>query len=381
MSKVYLYHQKIFKYVGIVAFVFGVTSCASTQTTAATSGETDGVYYSPSRDGKVESMASVESQSSDIKVGSPYFDAEGNGAEEFYYEVGNSGEAKTNVNIYTGASNVFVTSGASTDWGRFDGVDITVNNFGWYDPWWGWGYNSWYWGFPRYRGWYGSYYGYFGWGWGSYYYHPYWSWGPGYYSPYWGWGGYYGYPYGYYYPGYYYRATAVRPGTHPGSTLAFGQNYRSNFRTGTTLTNPSRMTRTGSTLGTSDVRPVRQTVQTDSNFRTNNGNVRENTNVRVNQPSTTNNSVRPVRATRTNEVRTNSNSNGTIRTNTTPRTNSNGNVNQRTRSTNSNIRTNSNSQPTRSNSSTPSMRSSSSSPSMGSGSSGGGVRSGGGTRR
>src|SRR5690606_29627148 len=227
MSKVYTYPQKIFKYFGVFALIFGVVSCASSQSNVASSGETDGVYYSPEKDGQVQ-QANTDKNSYDIEVGSPYFDAEGNGAEDFYYDEQTAQNSGTSdVNVYTGTNNIYVGSGATTDWGRYEGLDITVNNYGWHNPWWGFGYNSWSWGwgYPRWGGWYNSWYygGYYG-------YNPYWG---GYYgyNPYY-WGGYYGYNhywdgyYGYHgYPNYYYRGNGVRSGVRPGSNLAYGTYY------------------------------------------------------------------------------------------------------------------------------------------------------------
>lgn len=403
MSKVYLNPEKIFKYFGVLALVFGVVSCASSQSTAATSGETDGVYYSPSKDGQVTNISS-ESNAYDIQVGSPYFDANGNGAEDFYYDeqqTAQSSDTAQNVNIYTGGSNVYVTSGATADWGRYDGLDITVNNFGgWYDPWWGWGYNSWGWGWGSrwgmgWGGWYNSWNwgwgGGWGWsspyyGWGGWYgYNPYWG------NPYWGWGG------GYYGNGYYYRGTAVNPGVRPGSYLAHGTPYRnsSSLRSNNNSfrTDNSRPVREGNSTirnsnirseGTNSVRPVRETNvrenPTASNIRSNNNGtapVRQTNNgpvdIRTNQ-NNSGNVIRPVRQTAPDNVRPNT----PIRTDNNIRTNnSNIRYNENTRSNNSNIRTNSNSNIRSNSNSGSNMRSSSSSPSMRSGSSSGGMRSSG----
>src|SRR5690554_5429060 len=172
MSKVYTYSQKIFKCFGVLAIVFGMASCSSSQSTAAKSGETDGIYYSPSRDGQIVQGQS-ETNPYDIQVGGPYFDADGNGAEDFYYDEQTAQTTTSDVNIYTGSNNIYVGSGNTTDWGRYDGLDITVNNYGWYNPWWGFGYSSWSWGW-----------GYPRWGWGGWY-NPWYS-GWGYYGPYWG---------------------------------------------------------------------------------------------------------------------------------------------------------------------------------------------------
>lgn len=376
----------------LFAIGLGVTACATSQTTAATSGETDGVYYSPSKDGQVESVVSASSESYDIKVGSPYFDENGNGAEEFYYNVEPAAMTNSNVNVYTGGNTVYVTPGGGTDWGRYDGIDITVNNYGWNDPFWGIGYNSWYWGYPRFRGFYS-----FGWGWGGYYnnwYNPYWGWGGYYnnwYNPYYGWGGYYGYAPHYHYPGYYgyyNRGTIVQSGYRPGSSLAYagGSPYRDGIRRSSSLNglnqNSVRQTRTTS-LTDSGTRPVRQTIGNTSQT----GTVRNSEgNVRATRPETntvgnsSSSEVRPVRTTRPENVRPNTpvrtNENSTIRSNNTIR--SNGNVNQPSRSTNT--RSNDSYSPSRNSSST--IRSNSApAPSRSTGTSSGGTRSGGGSRR
>ncbi len=379
MSKVYIYPQKIFKYLASLVVVFGVISCASSQTTAASSGETDGVYYSPSKDGQVEYASNEDStQNYDIQVGSPYFDAEGNGAEDFYYE---EPAQSQDVNIYTGSNNIYVDSGASTDWGRYDGIDITVNNWGWNDPWWGWGgyygYNAyWGWGYPRWNSWYGSYWG------GHYGYNPYWGYyNPYYYNPYWGYGygNYYG-GYGYY-GGYYYRGTPARPGYRPGSNLAYTHNpglsgYRQQ------RLNPVR---SASSYRKDNVRPVRNVrpetgVRNATSNPTRTDNPRavrtndSNNNVRSNTPNVRSNEPRPVRATRPQGVRPNTpvrttQPNREIRTNTPPRSNTNVTPRNSSPRSDSGVRT---STPSRSNSGN--VRSSSPSPSRSSGSTGGGRR-------
>lgn len=381
MNKVYLYPQKIFNYLTSLVVVFGVISCASSQTTAASSGETDGVYYSPSKDGQVEYVSNEETTIGyDIQVGSPYFDAEGNGAEDFYYEE----EVQTqDVNVYTGSNNIYVGSGATTDWGRYDGIDITVNNWGWSNPWWGWGgyygYNAyWGWSYPR---WHSPYWGgYYGYG-----YNPYWNYYDPYYSPYWGYG--YGNYYGGYYGGYYYRGTPARPGYRPGSNLAYTHNpgisgYRQQQRISPVRSVPS--TRRDNVRPVRDVRPepgVRNNgnnqtrtenprgVRTNDNVRTNNVRSNDN-NVRTNTPNVrSNEQPRPVRATRPQGVRPNTpvrttQPNRQIRTNA-PRSNSNVTTPRATSPrSNSSIRTTT---PSRSSGN---MRSSVPSPSRSSGSTG-----------
>ena len=419
MSKLYINPQKIFTYLGVILLGFGVSSCASTQSTAAVSGETDGVYYSPSKDGRIDLGASTSTQSYDIQVGSPYFDANGKGAEDFYYDdttnqTQQSGKS-TQVNINTGSS-VYVGSNNSTDWGRYDGLDITINNYGgYYNPWWGFGYNSWYWSYPRYSwyypywgGWSPFYYPYYG---GYYGYSPYW--GPSYYGGYYG--GYYG-NYGYYGNSYWNRGTAVRPGYRPGSSLAQnGSPFRSSTLNRTSQLNnnirpvrgANNPVRSNSMSANADHRPVRN-VRTPSVNQTNTGSVRTtqpnvqsnqtntgsvrttNPNIQSNQnttggvrPTTGVNenaqpNTRPVRAT----APANTRPNAPIRTQQPgTRTNPNIQSNPGTRSNSNMSQPSRNTQPNRS--STPSMRSNTggSINSGGMRSSGGGVRSSGGSRR
>lgn len=303
MSKVYLYSQKIFNNLAILALIIGVTSCASSTYTAATSGETDGVYYSPSKDGHIGTNVEQTTEDYEIQVGGVYFDAKGNGAEDYYYSAAPTTENQ-NINIYTGSNNVYLGS-TNSNWGRYDGIDITVNNWGWNDPFWGWGYgfgyNSWRFGFSS------AFY------WGG----PNWYFG---YNPYWGWGGYNPYfynPYFYnphyfynpYYGGFYgwnsFRRNHVSPGIRPGSNLALNNNYRGNLRGGLNQNNPGiRTVRTGNqttNVRSENIRPVRTTnpVRTNSNATQSAQPVRNNVS---NQPS---NQVRPVRASVPDRVKAN----------------------------------------------------------------------------
>ncbi|MDD3458724.1 MAG: hypothetical protein PHO74_04555 [Weeksellaceae bacterium] len=297
MSKVYKYSKKIFNYIGAAVLLIGVGACTTTQTTAALSGETDGVYYSPDRDGRVDYANTSAGNDYDIKVGGAYFDANGNGAEDFYYDDPQAQQSQPSngnqqtVNIYNNGGS-FSTS-PSTDWGRYDGLDITINNYGygWYSPW-RFGYSSyWGWGYPYY----GSYWG----AWGYPYYGSYWGWGYPYHGSYWGWGyPYYGYGYGYggYYGSYFHRGTAVAPGIRPGSGLSYGNGspYR---MSGTAIRDGRNIgeTRTGNVRGgntQSNVRAVRSTntrtdvqtgavrtgnVRATQNNNNNIGSVRDNT--------------------------------------------------------------------------------------------------------
>ncbi len=294
MSKVYQYSKKIFNFIGATALLIGVSSCSSTQTTAAVSGETDGVYYSPAKDGRVDYTNNTNAANDyDIKVGGAYFDANGNGAEDFYYDEtqpqngSQTGNQVQNINIYNNGSTTY-TSGPSTDWGRYDGLDITINNYGWSNPFWRFGYSS-YWGWNWGMSW--------GYGWGYPYYGSGWGWG----YPYYG----YGYGHGYYggYP-YYYRGTAVAPGVRPGSGLSYGTPYRSS---GSSLrdvrtsgnTNPGNVRTSGirETRGETPVRAVRGqnsgVRNTNSGITTQNGGVRGNNNQgNINSTNTGNAPVR-----------------------------------------------------------------------------------------
>lgn len=408
MNKVYTYPQKIFKSLAALAVIFGVTSCATSQSTAASSGETDGIYYSPSKDGQVQYVSNETPQDYEIKVGGAYFDANGNGAEEFYYE--EAAPETQEVNVYTGGSNSYVVSG-STDWGRYDGVDITINNWGWNDPFWGMGYNSWGWGGMG-IGW-GM--GWNNWGWrGMGWHNPYWGWGYGGGWGYgmgwnnWGWGG---YPYGGFYGGYYggfygngyygnghYYRNRVQSGVRPGSNLAYtpfnntgrngnvrGTNSYSQRNSGIRPTrsgNVRNENNAGVRSSQSNVRPVRseQPVR-------NNNNILAESGVR---PTRTEGNVRPVRATVPNEVRQNNNpvrtNNNPVRTNNNPvRSNNNQirttepNRNVSPQRNNTPIRSNQGISPSRGSSNSGGIRSGGGSPSRGSGG-GGGVRSGGGRR-
>ncbi|MGB3453720.1 MAG: hypothetical protein WBA59_07820 [Moheibacter sp.] len=258
------------------------------------SGETDGVYYSPAKDGRVDYTNNTNAANDyDIKVGGAYFDANGNGAEDFYYDEtqpqngSQTGNQVQNINIYNNGSTTY-TSGPSTDWGRYDGLDITINNYGWSNPFWRFGYSS-YWGWNWGMSW--------GYGWGYPYYGSGWGWG----YPYYG----YGYGHGYYggYP-YYYRGTAVAPGVRPGSGLSYGTPYRSS---GSSLrdvrtsgnTNPGNVRTSGirETRGETPVRAVRGqnsgVRNTNSGITTQNGGVRGNNNQgNINSTNTGNAPVR-----------------------------------------------------------------------------------------
>ena len=213
MNKVYKISNKISATTLILVAALGISSCSTYQPSGY---ESDGVYYNPKTD-KTYQQAQLQhgneqgeqENKGEIKIGSPYFDAEGNGAEQFYYQddvdstndnTQSKSATKVKINGYgLGGYNYFgnndytlTYNGSSNyDWGRNDGVEINIwNNYPWYNPWYGGWYNPWYGGYynPWYGGWYGypGYYGYYGWG----YYNPWY-------------GGYYGWGYGYGYPGYY----------------------------------------------------------------------------------------------------------------------------------------------------------------------------------
>ena len=99
MNKVYKISKNLLKLSVPLSVILMISSCSTYQ--SASNIETDGVYYNPNTD-KTYAQVEVENAPSQtgIKVGSPYFDANGNGAEEFYYE--NSDEQNNdNVNVYS----------------------------------------------------------------------------------------------------------------------------------------------------------------------------------------------------------------------------------------------------------------------------------------
>ncbi|MDH1601491.1 hypothetical protein [Empedobacter sp. GD03739] len=226
MNKVY----KISATTLILVAALGISSCSTYQPSGY---ESDGVYYNPKTD-KTYQQAQLQhgneqgeqENKGEIKIGSPYFDAEGNGAEQFYYQDdvdstndNTQSKSATKVKIngyglggynYFGNNDYTLTYNGSSNynWGRNDGVEINIwNNYPWYSYGWGGFYNPYRWGYynPYYGGYYGGYYGWNNWygypgyygyyGWG--YYNPYYG---GYYGGYYGWNNWYGYPgyYGYY---------------------------------------------------------------------------------------------------------------------------------------------------------------------------------------
>ncbi|WP_291052955.1 MULTISPECIES: hypothetical protein [unclassified Empedobacter] len=231
MNKVYKISNKISATTLILVAALGISSCSTYQPSGY---ESDGVYYNPKTD-KTYQQAQLQDgkeqgeqeNKGEIKIGSPYFDAEGNGAEQFYYQddvdstndnTQSKSATKVKINGYgLGGYNYFgnndytlTYNGSSNyDWGRNDGVEINIwNNYPWYNYGWGGFYNPYRWGYynPWYGGWYGNGFGIsFGWGWNDPWYNGYYGWGWN--RPYYGgyYGGYYGWNngWGYGYPGYY----------------------------------------------------------------------------------------------------------------------------------------------------------------------------------
>ncbi|WP_154662272.1 hypothetical protein [Vaginella massiliensis] len=306
MMKLYTISQTILKVSASLLVVSGLVSCASTQT--ATGVETDGIYYNPSTD-KTIAQAETEEQVNDgmIRIGGAYFDANGNGAEDMFYadatETSKAESSKpTNVYIHPGYTSQSISLEPTTDWGRYDGVNINVNYFGssFYDPWyWGYGrgFYSWYrpWGWNP---WYSPYYS-IGWGWNSWgwnpWYSPYYAYGwgyPYYYGSYYGYGGWYnGWYNGYYYtPRYLQRAT---PGTRPGVMTSRNAVFDRNRSTLVRESNAVRNT----TIRSNTDRNVRTNVRsTNANNPTNN--------TRVIREVQSNNTTRPVREVQGNDSRT-----------------------------------------------------------------------------
>jgi len=233
MNKVYKISNKISKTTLALVIILGITSCSTYQPSGY---ESDGVYYNPKTDKTYQEVKpqygneqASQDNSGDIKIGTPYFDSEGNGAEQFYYQDSNentsaptSTDSSSKVTInnyglggmsYFGNNNYSLSyNGNDTyNWGRNDGVEINIwNNNPWFGGYYGWGgyYNPYRWGYynPWYGGYYGGYHGGYGfgfsmgWSWGNPWYNGYYGWG---YRPYYG--GYYGNGYygGYYGNGYY----------------------------------------------------------------------------------------------------------------------------------------------------------------------------------
>ena len=232
MNKVY----KISATTLILVAALGISSCSTYQPSGY---ESDGVYYNPKTD-KTYQQAQLQhgneqgeqENKGEIKIGSPYFDAEGNGAEQFYYQddvdstndnTQSKSATKVKINGYgLGGYNYFgnndytlTYNGSSNyDWGRNDGVEINIwNNYPWYSYGWGGFYNPYRWGYynPWYSYGWGGFYNPYRWG----YYNPYYG---GYYGGYYGWNNWYGYP-GYYGYGYGYnrpRGIYSQPGYRQG---------------------------------------------------------------------------------------------------------------------------------------------------------------------
>ena len=292
MNKVYKISNKLSKITLALGVVLGISSCSTYQPSGY---ESDGVYYNPKTDKTYQEAQpqygneqSEQDNPSEIKIGSPYFDAEGNGAEQFYYQDENdsttnsSNKVKINSNgwnsFYNNDDYQLKYSGNSTyDWGRNDGVEINIwNNSPWYGGYYGWGsfYNPWRWGYynPWYsNGWYGGGFGFsMNWGWNDPWYG---GWG----YPHYGWNSWYGN--GYY--GYRPRGIYSQPGNRYGgrfnntinSTRPIGSlNGRNNQSSsglrpsrGNTIngtTRPSREVRPGTEInGTRPTREVRPSAQ------------------------------------------------------------------------------------------------------------------------
>ena len=147
MNKVYKISNKLSKITLALGVVLGISSCSTYQPSGY---ESDGVYYNPKTDKTYQEAQpqngneqSEQDNPSEIKIGSPYFDAEGNGAEQFYYqdETDSTTNSSTKVKINSNGWNNFYNnddyqlnySGNSTyDWGRNDGVEINIwNNSPW----------------------------------------------------------------------------------------------------------------------------------------------------------------------------------------------------------------------------------------------------------
>jgi len=299
MNKVYQISSKISTSTLFMVVVLGISSCSTYQPSGY---ESDGVYYNPKTDKTYQQahpqIDNSQDNSGEIKIGSAYFDAEGNGAEQFFYqdETDNSQKnatqqqstSKVTVNQYgLGGLNYFgnnnytlsYNNDSSYNWGRNDGVEINIWNnspwmyggwgwnnwygnpyrFGFYDPWYGggfgWGWNNWYgnpYRFGFYDPWYGGGFGFgfsSGWGWNRPFYGGGFGWGMNnwYGNPYYGYGGGWGWnrPRGIY----------TQPGQRYGNT-AMSNRPVSGFSNRGQLSNGSRPTRPSGSQGQMSTRPI-----------------------------------------------------------------------------------------------------------------------------
>lgn len=334
MNKVYNFSKNLLKLAVPLSVILGISSCSTYQ--SASNVESDGVYYNPNTD-KTYAQVEVDNSPSPngIKIGNPYFDENGNGAEDFFYgDDTNTDANKVNVNVNNYGygygynyfpSNVITLSASNTNWGRYDGVNINIYS----NP-----FNS-YWGWGNYGLWRPFGFG-FNWGWSNFYYpYNYWGWNYGYnwgmynrmygygYTGYWG--GFYNNYWGYY-PGNYYGyrnyskpiIAGSRPsnglidpnrGNRPNNLIRPDQGVRPS-QSNNALVNSTRPTNTNSgrdnrpvrevrpntninsnqlNSGVRDTRPVREvrpTQQMNNNTRPNTG-VRETRPVRENRPNST----------------------------------------------------------------------------------------------
>ncbi len=311
MNKVYKISDKIPQLIALVVILMGVSSCTTYQPGANV--ESDGVYYNPKTDKTIQQVSTESQSSGKISIGQPYFDANGNGAEEFFYEDDDT-TSRQNVTVNnqdwrtTLYSDDYTVSNSATSWGRNDGVNINIYSsspyygYGWntwpYGSRWnmsfGWGWNNYYgpsWGYPYYGG---------SWGWNNYY-GP--GWGYPHYGGAWGWNNYYGH-YPYYNNGYYGynrpRGYYTQPGMRPGGNINAGS------RPGSIIaTRPSNgirpIDRTSQQISTTrpngTIRPVDRNPQQTTNTRPGSGRDRPTGTIGTNNTATR--EVRPTRESQT----------------------------------------------------------------------------------
>ena len=336
MNKVYKISNKISATTLIIVGALGISSCSTYQPSGY---ESDGVYYNPKTDKTYQQAQpqygneqNEQENPGEIKIGSPYFDAEGNGAEQFYYQddtdstQNNSTEkssAKVKINGYgLGGYNYFgnndytlsYNGSSGYDWGRNDGVEINIWNtspwmygwgwnnpyhFGFYDPW----YSPWYgggfgWGWNRpfyggfYDPWFGGGFGFsMGWGWNN----PWYGGGFG-----WGWNNWYGNPYygyggwGWNRPRGIYSQPGYRYGGRLNNTINSTRPIGSFDNRGGQLSNGIRPSR-GNTINNTTTRPSREVRPTGSQI---NNNTRPTREVRPSVSESQNNTTRPTREVR-----------------------------------------------------------------------------------
>ena len=124
MNKVY----KISATTLILVAALGISSCSTYQPSGY---ESDGVYYNPKTDKTYQQAQpqyeNEQENTGEIKVGSPYFDAEGNGAEQFYYNDDADSTSNTSTSSKTNNTKVKVNYNGWNNWNYFGNNDYTLS--------------------------------------------------------------------------------------------------------------------------------------------------------------------------------------------------------------------------------------------------------------